>query len=153
MAVDRDPPITGIRINGETLDREVFDRRVQMLLPAVFAAVAVLPAPVGIYGVLAHMVAGRTHEIGIRMALGARPWDVPRKLAGVALSDVGILVSAGWLAVTRVLSKVLFVVAATDPATFLPVAGLLLVVAALAAYLPARRATKVDPIQACGAGS
>jgi len=155
-AVDRDLPISDLSTMDEILDREVFDRRVQMLLLAVFAGVAVILASVGIYGVLAYMVAQRTHEIGIRMALGARPWDVLLTVAGqgLALSGVGVLVgAAGALAVTRVLSKLLFGVAATDPATFLSVAGLLLVVAALAAWLPARRATKVDPIQACGAGS
>jgi len=155
-AVDRDLPITGISTMEEILDREVFDRRVQMLLLAVFAGVAVLLASVGIYGVLAYMVAQRTHEIGIRMALGARPCDVLLTVAGqgVALSGIGILVgAAGALSVTRVLSKLLFEVSAADPATFVSVAALLLVVASLAAYLPARRATKVDPIRACGAGS
>jgi putative ABC transport system permease protein len=155
-AADRDLPITGISTMEEILDRETSDRRVQMLLLAVFAGVAVLLAAVGIYGVLAYMVAQRTHEIGIRMALGAQASDVLLAVAGqgVMLSAFGILVgAAGAWAVTRVLSRLLFGVAATDPATFGSVGALLLVVAAAAAYLPARRATKVDPIRACGAGS
>ena len=150
-AVDKDLPITGISTMDEILDREVFDRRVQMLLLAVFAAVAVILASVGIYGVLAYTVAQRTHEIGIRMAMGARPADVLLTVAGqgVALSAAGIAIGvAGALAIMRVLSKLLFGVTSSDPATFASVAVLLLAVASLASYLPARRAMRVDPIVA-----
>ncbi|HEY2013606.1 MAG TPA: FtsX-like permease family protein [Bryobacteraceae bacterium] len=149
--VDKDLPIAGFSTMDEILDREVFDRRLQMLLLAIFAAVAVLLASMGIYGVLAYLVAQRTQEIGVRMALGARPLDVLFTVAGqgVALSAAGVAIGvAGAFAVTRVLSKLLFGVAATDPATFVAVAALLLAVAALASYLPARRAMQVDPILA-----
>jgi len=155
-AVDRDLPITGISTMQEILDRETFDRRVEMLLLAAFAGLAVALASLGIYGVLAYMVAQRTHEIGIRMALGAQASDVLLSVAGqgMALSGMGIVVgAAAALALTRVLAKLLFGVAATDPVTFGLVAALLLAVALLAAWLPARRATKVDAMRACAAGS
>ena len=150
-AVDQELPIGSVSTMEEILDREVFDRRVQMLLLAGFAAVALILASVGIYGVLAYMVAQRTQEIGIRMALGARPANVLVTVAGqgIALSAVGIAAGvAGAFAVTRVLSKLVFGVSTTDPLTFASVAVLLLAVASVASYLPARRAMRVDPILA-----
>jgi predicted permease len=150
-AMDPDVVVRDIRTMDDVLDREVFDRRVQMLLIGVFAGVAVLLASVGIYGVLAYLVAQRTQEIGIRIALGARPADVLRSVAGqgVAMAAAGVAIGvAGALAATRVLAKLLFGVSGTDAATFAVVALLLLVVAATASYLPARRAMRVDPILA-----
>jgi putative ABC transport system permease protein len=149
--VDRGVPITDVRTMEEVLDREVFQRRVQMLLLSIFAAVALLLASLGIYGVLAYLVSQRTQEIGIRMALGASPLDVLLAVAGqgMALSVTGIAVGvAAALALTRVVSKLLFGIAASDPATFLAVSLLLLLVALAACYVPARRAMRIDPILA-----
>jgi putative ABC transport system permease protein len=135
----------------EVLDREVFQRRAQTLLLSIFAAVSLLLASIGIYGVLAYLVSQRTQEIGIRMALGAGPRDVLLAVAGqgMVLSIVGTaLGAAGALALTRVVSTLLFGIGASDPATFVMVSVLLLLVALAACYVPARRAMKIDPILA-----
>jgi putative ABC transport system permease protein len=150
-AADPDMAIANVSTMEQILDRETFQRRVQMILLATFAGLALLLASLGIYGVLAYLVSGRTQEIGLRMALGAAPGDVLRAVVGqgLGLSAAGIV--AGILAalgVTRVLSKVLFGVSPTDPLTFAAVAGLLLTVAAVASYVPARRAMRVDPVRA-----
>ena len=150
-AVDPGLPITQVSTMEEILDREVFGRRVQTTLLASFAGVALVLAALGIYGVLAYAVARRTQEIGIHMALGARPADVLLAIAaqGMGWSAMGILIgAAGGLALTRMLSKMLFEVSATDPATFAAAAALLLAVAWTASYIPARRAMKLDPIAA-----
>jgi putative ABC transport system permease protein len=142
-------PIVSIRTMDEILDRETSQRRVHTILLAAFAGLALLLACVGIYGVLAYLVSRRTQEIGIRMAVGASPRDVLRAVLGegLALGAAGIVAgTAAAFALTRVLSKALFGVTATDPATFAGVAALMLAVASLASYIPARRATKVDPI-------
>jgi putative ABC transport system permease protein len=118
-------------------------------LSGVFAAVALVLATVGVYGVIAHSVSRRTHEIGIRMALGARPRDVLLLVVrqGMALALVGVFIGlAVALAVTRVLKGLLFELSVTDPPTYTLVAALMLGVAFLACYLPARGATKVDPM-------
>ena len=150
-AVDSTLPIRDVSTMEQILDREVFHHRAEALLLAAFAALALLLASVGIYGVLAYMVAQRTGEIGIRMALGARPSAVLFAVAGqgVALSALGVAAgTVAALALTRLLSKVLFGITATDPLTFAATAALLLLVAALASYWPARRAMRVDPIVA-----
>ena len=139
----------------QTMDRRVSDsvagRRFSMLLLAVFAGLALVLAAVGIYGVIAYAAAQRTHEIGIRMALGAERADVLRMVVGhgLRLSLIGIGAGlAAALALTRLMSSMLFGVRPTDLVTFAAVSLLLAGVAALASYVPARRATRVDPIVA-----
>ena len=133
----------------EVLAESISLRRISMFLLAGFAALALLLAAIGIYGVLAQTVVQRTHEIGIRMALGAQMRDVLNLILrhGMTLAALGILVGiAGALGVTRLIGNLLFGVAPTDPSTFVAIAVLLGAVAFLACYLPARRAAKLDPV-------
>jgi putative ABC transport system permease protein len=119
-----------------------------MVLLGGFAAVAILLAAVGIYGVMSYSVMQRTHEIGIRMALGASRRDVLRLIVGQGLKVTIAGVFAGLLAalaLTRVLSSLLFEVSASDPTTFIAIPLMIVAVAFLASYIPARRATRVDP--------
>lgn len=124
-------------------------RRVSMVLFAGFAAVALLLAAVGIYGIMAFAVAQRTHEIGVRIALGARQSDILRMVLrqGMQLATIGLAIGIlSALALTRLIRTLLFNVSATDPFTFVTVAVLLIAVALLACYIPARRAMRVDPM-------
>ena len=148
-SVDREQTISTIRTMKDWLTDSVAQRRFNVILLAVFAAVALLLAAVGIYGVMAYSVTQRTHELGVRMALGAQQSDLLRLVLGqgMRLAFVGIAVGLGGaLALTRLMAGLLFGVGATDPMTFAAISSLLLSVALLACYLPARRATKVDPI-------
>jgi putative ABC transport system permease protein len=148
-AVDKDQPVSNIRTMNQVLAAAISRERFQMLLLSLFAALALVLACVGLYGVISYAVAQRTHEIGVRMALGAQPRDVLALVVrqGMALTFAGLLLGiVGGLAVTRVMSDLLFGVTTTDAVTFMSVAGLLVVVAFLACYVPARRATKVDPL-------
>jgi putative ABC transport system permease protein len=126
-------------------------RKLTVFLLGIFAAVAMMLAAVGIYGVIAYSVTQRTHEFGIRMALGAQRGDIIRLVIkqGMWLVVVGLAVGlAGAFAVTRLMTSLLFQVKPGDPLTFVAVAALLSAVALLACYIPARRATKVDPMTA-----
>ena len=150
-ALDRELPIAAVRTMDEVIGRSIAERRFTMLLLAAFAAVAVLLAAIGVYGVLAYLVSQRTQEIGVRLAIGATPGDVVRLFVreGAGLTLIGVAGGlAGALAVTRALSTLLFGVTTTDPITFAAVAGTLVIVALLASYLPARRAARVDPMAA-----
>ena len=150
-SVDSDQPVSNIATMEEQLIRETGSRRLGMILLATFAGLALLLASLGIYGVLSYFVAQQTPEIGVRLALGAQPRDilgmVLRKGMGWALLGVGIGSLAAF-ALTRLMASLLFEVSATDPATFVVIGLLLTSVALLACYLPARRATKVDPMVA-----
>ena len=129
----------------------VAQRRFGTLLIGLFAAVAMVLAVVGIYGTISYVVGQRTREIGIRMAVGARRRDILEMIVrhGLALSGLGILVGlAGAFALTRYLSSLLFGLSNRDITTFVAVSVLLMAVAVLAAYVPARRAARTDPIAA-----
>ncbi|HKQ75167.1 MAG TPA: ABC transporter permease [Blastocatellia bacterium] len=150
-SLDPDQPILQLGSMQARLDEFYAPRRFNMLLFGVFALVALLLATVGIYGVLAYAVTQRTHEIGIRLALGAQTRDVLWLIVrqGFALTLVGVVLGlAGALALTRVIRNLLYEVSATDPATFVGIALLLISVACVASFIPARRATKVDPLVA-----
>ena len=138
-----------VRTMAQVVDRSVAQPRFTMLLLSAFGAAALLLATVGSYGLIAHGVAQRTREFGIRFALGAPRADVVRLVVreGVGLAVLGVgLGILGALAATRVLRSLLFGVSATDPLSFAAIAVLLLVVATLASLIPARRATRADPM-------
>ncbi|HTQ57922.1 MAG TPA: ABC transporter permease [Bryobacteraceae bacterium] len=148
-SIDPDQPITDVATMEQILDQEVFERRTQMTLLAVFAGLALLLAAIGLYGVLAYHVGQQLPEIGMRMALGATPAAILRQVLaqGLKLAGAGIVAgAAGAVAVSRVAGSVLFEVRPTDPATYTTVTLVLLAAAAAASYLPARRAMRVDPL-------
>jgi putative ABC transport system permease protein len=150
-AMDPDQPVTGMRTMTEVISRSVWQPRLYAILFGVFAAVALALASVGTYGVMAYSVSERTREIGIRVALGAQRRDVLKLVVaqGMTLTLIGAgLGLVGALGATRLMQTLLFEVSATDPLTFAALAVLLSVVALVACYLPARRATKVDPMVA-----
>jgi len=150
-ALDRNIPITNVRTMEQILAAVTVQPRFNTILLGIFATVALILSGVGIYGVLSYSVTQRTHEIGIRIALGARPGDVLKLVVrqGMILTLFGIVIGlAASFALTRLMAGLLYDVSATDPATFALIALLLAAVALLACYLPARRATKVDPLVA-----
>jgi putative ABC transport system permease protein len=151
QALDKDQPVTAIKTMEWYLADSMAQRRFNMLLLAVFAGLALVLAAVGIYGVIAYTVAQRTHEMGIRIALGARGADILRLVFSNAMATtiIGIVIGlAAAFALTRLLRSLLYQVTATDPVVFATIPLLLLAVATIATYLPARRAMKVDPITA-----
>ena len=151
LALDKEQPVFAIRTMEEVVSRSVAQRRLSMLLLALFAAIALVLATVGIYGVMSYSISRRTHEIGIRMALGARAPDVLALVGKQVLKMVVAGVVAGLAAavvLTRSLTSLLFKVQTADPIIFLGAALLLAAVALGAGYIPARRAVKVDPMTA-----
>jgi predicted permease len=151
LEVDADQPVANVRTLEQDIGRSVAARRHTLSLLGLFAALALGLAALGLYGVLAHAVALRRNEIGIRMALGAQRADVLRLVLrkGLGLTLLGLAIGfAGALALTRVVRSQLYEVGPTDPVTFVTVALLLVLVALLACWLPARRAAKVDPMEA-----
>lgn len=149
--LDQNLPVANVRTMEQIVATSLAQRRMTMSLLGIFAALAVMLAAIGIYGVMAYSVAQRTHELGVRLALGAQAGAVIRMILGcgmkLTLSGVALGIG-GALALTRLLKGLLFDVSATDPLTFGLVALLLLVVALAACWIPARRAAKVDPLAA-----
>jgi putative ABC transport system permease protein len=135
----------------EIISGSLAARRFSMILLGIFAALALVMSCIGIYGVISYLASQRTHEIGIRMALGAERRDVLRMVMGEGAKMALVGVAIGLVAafgLTRLMANMLFGVSAHDPLSFAGVAGLLILVALAACYIPARRATKVDPIVA-----
>jgi predicted permease len=148
-AMDATIPLTRVLVFDQYISRSLARPRFNTLLLSIFAATALILTAIGIYGVLAYSVSQRTNEIGIRIALGAGKSSIFRLIVGQAMTLVGISVViglAGAFAATRLLSSLLFGVGASDPVTFISIVLLVSVVAFIAAWLPARRATRVDPI-------
>jgi putative ABC transport system permease protein len=150
-SLDPELPVYAVRSMDEAMARTLAQRTFAMRLLGLFAAAALLLSAVGISGVIAYSVSQRTQEIGIRMALGARPADVRRMLLGegarMAALGVGLGI-AGALLLTRLMASLLYGVGPRDPVTFLLVPGILAAVALAATDLPARRASRVDPMRA-----
>ena len=147
--IDPAEPLTRVRTLQEVLESSIAPRRFNTFLLAIFAAAALLLSSIGLYGVISYSVGQRTREIGVRMALGAQPGDILRGTLGqgLRLLTVGVGVGlAASLALTRLMANLLYRVSATDPLTFFSVAALLVLVALLACYIPARRALRVDPM-------
>jgi putative ABC transport system permease protein len=151
LALDKDRPIFNVKTVEQLRDESIASRRLNTLLFGVFAAIALLLASVGIYGVMSYSVAQRTREIGIRIALGAGRGDVFKLVIGqgIVLALIGVSIGLlAALALTRLMQSLLFGVSTIDPITFLLVSLILVCVALLACFVPARRALKVDPIKA-----
>jgi putative ABC transport system permease protein len=150
-SIDRDLPIPRIQTMEQNLSTRVAQRRLNMLLLGLFASVALVLSAVGIYGVMNYTVTQRTNEIGIRVALGAQIRDVLRLVVGegMILALAGVVIGLVMtFAMTRLMASLLFGVSASDPLTFAAIAALLFGVALLACWIPARRATEVDPMVA-----
>lgn len=144
-------PVVNVRTQTETIERQLFQERLVARLSTLFGVVALLLAVVGLYGLLAHEVTRSTREIGIRVALGAATGQVLGRVIrqGVVLTGIGLAIGAvGSLGVTRLLGSMLFEVRPGDPVTLIGVTVLLMVVALAACYIPARRASRVDPLRA-----
>ena len=147
--LDKDLPVSNMKVMNDLMYESVSQPRFRTTLLGLFGMIGLIMAAVGIYGVVSYMVTQRTSEIGIRMALGAQRWDVLKLVLGhgltLALIGVGVGIVACF-ALTSVMTSLLYDVSPTDPVTFVGISVLLTVVAVLACYIPARRATKVDPM-------
>jgi putative ABC transport system permease protein len=150
-AVDGDQPVSHVMSMGDLVAESVAPRQVSMILLSVLGGVALLLASLGIYGVLSYSITQRTQEIGIRTALGAQQQDVLKLILGQSLKLILLGVLAGLavaVVIIRVFSSLLFGVSATDPMTFVIVTAVLFLTAMVASYLPARRASQLDPLTA-----
>jgi putative ABC transport system permease protein len=151
QAIDKDQPVFNIKSMDQLLSESVAQRRFNMLLLASFAGLALSLASVGIYGVMSYTVSQRTHEIGVRLALGAQPADVLKLVVrqGMILMFSGITIGLiGALALTPIMTSLLYGVSSTDPLTFAVVTVVLAIASLVSCYIPARRATGVDPLNA-----
>ena len=151
QSIDRDQPIYRVRTMDQLVSSALAPARFTLLLLIIFAAVAASLAAVGIYGVMSNAVTQRTHEIGVRMALGAETSDVMKMILryGMRLGAWGVAIGlAAAFILTSAMQRLLYGVSATDPATFVVIAAVLVAISLLACYIPARRATKVDPMVA-----
>jgi putative ABC transport system permease protein len=150
-AVDKDQPVSNMNAMEDVVARALARQRFSMLLLAIFAGLALVLAAVGIYGVMSYSVVQQTREIGIRIALGAQRTDVLKMtvMQGLKLVGIGLVIGiAAAFVLTRVMASLLFGISATDPVTFVVISAVLLGVALLASYIPALRATRVDPMVA-----
>jgi len=143
--------IYGAQTMEEIISESLSTQRFSMILLGVFAAVALILSSIGIYGVVSYLVGQRTHEIGVRIALGARRWDVLNLILsqGAKLTLIGVVIGvAASLGLTKLMARMLYGVSASDPLTFIGVAILLSLVALAACFIPTRRAMRVDPMVA-----
>jgi putative ABC transport system permease protein len=151
-AVDKDQPVSDVKPMESYVEAQASRRRLNMALVAFFAVLATVLSGVGIYGVMSYSVTQQTHDLGVRMALGAQPGDVQGLVVQqgmrLALAGIGIGLAAGVLLLRRVLAPMLYGLSGADPAVLAGTAALLAVIALLACYVPARRATRVDPLSA-----
>jgi putative ABC transport system permease protein len=148
-SLDRAVPVTAVQSMDDVVAGANARPRFTLVLLATFAGVALVLAAVGIYGVISYAVSRRTHEIGVRMALGATPGNVVRLIVGQGMRVVAVGVAvglAGALLVTRLMTNVVYGTRVTDPLTYAAVSVLLVAVALVASYVPARRATRIDPL-------
>ncbi|MCA1635944.1 MAG: ABC transporter permease [Acidobacteria bacterium] len=151
LALDRDLPVYNVRTMQAVINESLSPKRLAMIMFGFFAACALLLAGVGIYAVMSYAVTQRTHEIGIRLALGAQPSDILRLVVGhgILLTLIGLALGlAGGFAMARAMTEILYGVSTTDPLTFVGISLLLAGIALLASFIPARKATKVDPMVA-----
>ncbi|MBL8195209.1 MAG: ABC transporter permease [Blastocatellia bacterium] len=151
LAIDKDQPTFDIKTMNQRVGDSIASRRIGIVLLSLFSTIALVLSSVGIYGVMSYSVSQRTHEIGIRMALGAQTQDVVGMVIkqGMKLALIGVGIGLiGAIACSRAISSLLYGVSTTDPITFILVSSFLVLVALIACYIPARRATKVDPLVA-----
>jgi putative ABC transport system permease protein len=149
LAVDRQLPVAKTQSMEQVIENSIARQNFNMLLLTIFGAIALLLAAIGIYGLMSYSVEQATHDIGVRLALGAARRDILAWVVGrgMMLAGLGLVVGvAAAFATARLLSRMLFGVKSTDPGTYLAVAASLGLVALLACYVPARRATRVDPL-------
>jgi putative ABC transport system permease protein len=149
--IDKDQPVANIKTMENFFEESVAPRRFSVFLITVFAGIALVLSSIGIYSVISYSVSQRRNELGIRMALGAQARDILRLVVGQGFKFIALGIAIGLgaaLALTRLLTSLLFNVSARDPFIFIAISLILAFVALLASYIPARRATKVDPIRA-----